>query len=128
MNTLQHDGVPTRRLDPFIFPADTDFRFALLVVAALGAVDFAYYRIYLGDPTNRDDMLRTLATCSQARSAAVDAARGDRTLREAADTTFARCRADLDRRVATWMAAGFVLLCGAASVIFAIDPYRKRLA
>ena len=40
------------RLNPFIFPSDTDFRFALLILAVLGASIFIFSTLYLTIPVN----------------------------------------------------------------------------
>ncbi len=40
------------RLNPFIFPSDTDFRFVILIVATLSASISIYYFLYLSVPVN----------------------------------------------------------------------------
>jgi hypothetical protein len=51
-NSLPSPVDEKRRLNPFVFPAETDFRFWLLVLAVLGTSLFTFEHLYFSVPAN----------------------------------------------------------------------------
>ncbi len=68
MSANSQPGLRPPRLNPFIFPSDTDFRFVLLIVSVLGASLFIYdwlYYSFFGE-----ELRRAILTCRDQASAA----------------------------------------------------------
>ncbi len=120
------------RLNPFVFPSDTDFRFALLVVAVLGAILFIYSLIFFSIPANQKYYLDTFARCWDIRNQAgpllpktiEDLATNMEEL-SAVQAAFQECRAPAERANATWSIGGAALLLVVAGIIFWLLPAWK---
>ncbi len=120
------------RLNPFVFPSDTDFRFVLLVVALLGASLFIYNAIYFRIPANRKSYGDTLAHCrgiiSQAKPPLPQTKEDLATYWEellAVQVAFGQCVAPAERARAAWSISGAALLLVVAGVIFWLLPWWK---
>jgi Zn-dependent protease with chaperone function len=105
------------RLNPFAFPSDTDFRFALMIVSVLGAAIWIYDLIVL-DSLGGDYAAAVLA-CLPSRGAL-----GSAELAEAIALGMRsiECQAALNRTIAGWILLGLTILLGAAAAIYWILP------
>ncbi len=102
------------RLNPFLFPSDTDFRFVLLIVSVLGSSMFTFNQLYirvLGEDT-RQAMLR----CSDAYPLDASLALFDAQV---------QCLEPLDRRQAAWHLSGAASVLLVATLIYAVTPALK---
>lgn len=95
----------TRRLNPFAFPSDTDFRFVLLIVSVLGASLFIYEAFYFLVPVNLEHYYVDLK-CYQATKAF-------------------ECFTSDARAVVEWIGLGMALLLGVAGAIYWAFPAWK---
>jgi Zn-dependent protease with chaperone function len=120
------------RLNPFVFPSDTDFRFVLLVVAVLGASLFIYSLIFFSIPVNQKFYFDTFAHCWDIRNRAGPPL--PKTIEELAvnpegvlalQVAFAECRAPAERANAAWSIGGAALLLVVTGVIFWLLPTWK---
>ena len=118
------------RLSPFVFPPDTTFRFALLVVAVLGANLYVWNWLWLAFGADRGDVRDDYLRCTSIRPAldisGVDPATYDRVSR-----AFSECINEINRPLAWWMVGGTVLLLAVAALISLLFPTwisrRRRL-
>lgn len=94
---------PSRRLNPFLFPAETDFRFLLLITAVLGASLFVY-RV-LVNALLRTEFAQTMLNCSGSSIAVVKA-----------------CWDPFERKQALLMASGVLAVIAVAFVIYWVMP------
>jgi Zn-dependent protease with chaperone function len=110
------------RANPFCGPADTTFRFVLLVVAAVAAGAFAWDWLWFTN--NGDRYLATLGACEQRVSAdtSIDASLSGATDRSQA---VERCLGSFAREQAVWSALGAVAVLVVAIVIVAVVPRWK---
>lgn len=99
--------LPNKRLNPFLFPTDTDFRFVLLIVMAVGATLFVYYSLsyYWLTPT---------------RVEAMSCYRSDQDI----EASIA-CLQELERFQSYWMLGGVAGVLGLAILLFWTAPLRK---
>lgn len=99
--------LPNKRLNPFLFPTDTDFRFVLLIVIAVGATLYVYYSLsYFGTASTRVEA----ANCA----------------RSAQDMqAFSACWQELERLQSVWMLGGAIGVLGLAVLLFWTAPLRK---
>lgn len=123
-----------QRLDPFLFPADTDARFLLLVVTAVSACLLIYNALFLA--ARSADLRVEYARCAPlharvpallARTAAVplaDTAASARAVREsnAAVAAALTCLTPLQRRNAAWMVGGLTALAIVTAGIYLAFP------
>lgn len=105
------------RLNPFIFPADTQMRFMLLIVAVLGAGVFSYFYLYTaiaGAQYTRD-----LIACQDAAAALYphDLA--------AQIATREACVEPLEQAQAAWIIGGTLLLFATGAIVYWRTPARK---
>ncbi|MFQ6013947.1 MAG: M48 family metalloprotease [Anaerolineae bacterium] len=119
MATDSQTGARAPRLNPFVFPSSTDFRFALLIVSVLGASAFIYNWVYFDFPANREHALSTYVRCWDAASAAHP------TDPFAQNVAFNQCIAPVDRIQAAWIIGGVALLLIVAGLIYWFLPARK---
>jgi Zn-dependent protease with chaperone function len=107
-------------LDPFCFPASTDFRFLLLVVSVLGAGIVVYLGLHNLAPDDLDAWTRAAAAC-RAQAGAGQA------LTEAGQLALGRCEGPAAARfhhlVAAAAVAGLMLAAGA---LLLLHPRWKR--
>ena len=119
----------TLRLNPFAFPADTDFRFALLIVSVVGSSFFIWNVLH--STAHRPLIVETALACDQALTGAgVGGLFAPGTASTSAIYTsarvFAECEAPLERSLAPWMLGGAVLLLGVAGAIYWCIPLWLR--
>jgi Zn-dependent protease with chaperone function len=114
------------RLSPFVFPSDTTFRFALLVVAVLGANLYVWNWLWIAVGADQRDVVRGYLDCTITYDAA-RAAAGDLAAYTAANDAFSACVAQTSRPVAWWMLGGTALLLAVAgSILFAFPAWIQR--
>ncbi len=123
MSTDSQTGVRPPRLNPFAFPSDTDFRFALLIVSVIGVSLLIYSMLYNRIPGLWERHCTNEKRCQEAAAAAHPGdspddlfARGD---------VFYQCMAPADRIRAAWMLGGVALLLVVASLIYWLLPAWK---
>ena len=110
------------RLNPFAFPADTTFRFVLLIVAVLGSTLYIWDWIYFAVGDNGARYKERAAAClDQSPAGASDL--GDFTR---GSQTFRACVQALDRPSAWWMLAGALAVLVVAIVLTLFIPSWKR--
>ena len=119
---------PRPRLNPFVFPSDTTFRFALLVTAVLGASLYVWNWIFFAarDPT---DQLAHLRGCLELSPFSVGAR--DVASFSAASDAFTACVNSAYRENVWWMLGGTGGLILVALALVLIAPHwierRRRL-
>jgi len=123
MSTDSQTGARPPRLNPFAFPSDTDFRFALLIVSVLGVSLLIYSILYNRIPDLWEVHYTNEKRCPEAAAAAhpgnsLDdlSARGD---------VYYQCMAPADRIRAAWMLGGVALLLVVAGLIYWLLPTWK---
>jgi Zn-dependent protease with chaperone function len=112
---------PAARLNPFVFPSDTTFRFLLLVVAVIGANLYVWNWLYTAVGVDRGDYAESLLRCSQEYRAAI-AGRPDLATVTAASEAQTACYQDTTRELAWWMLGGTGLLLAVAALILVLLP------
>jgi Zn-dependent protease with chaperone function len=113
---------PAARLNPFVFPSDTTFRFLLLVVAVIGANLYIWNWLYLAVGKDRTDYARTLLQCAEDQRTAV-AGTSDLDTFVAASDALTTCYQDATGELAWWMLGGTTLLVAVAAVIIVLFPH-----
>jgi Zn-dependent protease with chaperone function len=108
MNTSR----PSQRLNPFLFPAETDFRFLLLVAAVLGASLFLYRS--LANALLRQPFEQAALGCATSLQ--------EINLAEATSFAAKACWDPFERRQALWMAAGVLGVIGVAYLLYRLTP------
>ncbi len=108
------------RLNPFVFPSDTTFRFLLLLVAVLGANLYIWNWLHSAVGVNSGDYARTLLACrvedeSVFTGSDVDAA-------VAASDALNACYRDANSALPWWMLGGTALLLAVAALILFLLP------
>jgi hypothetical protein len=124
---------PTPRLNPFALPADTDFRFALLMVVVLAASIFMYANpqsvfmaIFSGETKQRDEAIKA---CVQDALSNVNLHSIGQAQLPAAFEGMAQCIEPHARNVALSMLTGMTVLLGLAAGIYWASPawrFRQR--
>jgi len=125
---MRSPNVHAPRLNPFVLPSDTDFRFVLLIFAILSASIFIYSSLYFFVPANADS-----SNAANRAYAAVEIAHPGNS-----DTAFnAKIEAleryiyPSDRRQALWVIGCVIVELSVAFVIFLSFPrwkiWRSRL-
>ncbi len=122
---------PTRpRLNPFVFPADTTFRFALLFVAVIGANLYVWNWLWIAWGADRGAVRTGYLDCFSFRPA-LELSGVDSATYAAASSAFTECIEDINRPLAWWMVGGTVALLAVAAVILLLVPLwitrRRRL-
>lgn len=130
MSATADEPRSSARLSPFVFPSDTTFRFALLVVAVLGANLYVWNWLWIAYGSDRREVLLQYAQC-ETINPGTDIRSVDLDVGEAARSAYTACIADVTRPLAWWMVAGTALLLAAAAVIALVFPRwilrRRRL-
>lgn len=115
----QPTGRPPR-LNPFLFPSDTDFRFVLLIVSVLGSSLFTFNLLYFN--VVGEDHKQAILDCVAANPL-------DETLdtdgKVARANAIAQCLDPFERRQAVVLGAGVVLVAVAATAIYQLTPALK---
>lgn len=123
-----------RRLDPFLLPSDTDFRFVLLVVVVLGVTLYIYNVLFFSlagggmGGLNVYGQCDRLAVATAARVSAREAGRGvPDPLRAVAIKGIAleECIVPVRGATATWMMGGVLGLLGLGGFLYWTWPERK---
>jgi Zn-dependent protease with chaperone function len=118
------------RLSPFVFPSDTTFRFALLVVAVLGANLYVWNWLWIAVGTDRREVASGYLACTEEHQAAVSSARDVDAFGAASDALSA-CIREVQLPLAWWMLGGTGLLIAVAVAIMLVLPrwivWRRRL-
>lgn len=111
------------RLNPFVFPSDTSFRFILLIVSVLGASLLIYSALYNSIPANREYIRVYQGQCT----AVTRAAYPTNSLEDmfARGFAFSQCTTPLKHTQAAWVISGVVLLLVVAGIIYWIFPKWK---
>ena len=109
------------RLNPFVFPPDTTFRFALLVVAVLGANLYVWNWLWIAFGANQSEVRSGYAVCESIRPALDISGIAPETY-AAASAAFSECVNDINRPLAWWMVGGTVLLLAVAAAIALLLP------
>jgi len=113
---------PSRpRLNPFVFPPDTTFRFALLFVAVIGANLYVWNWLWIAFGANQREVVADYATCTSIRPA-LDIRGVDPATYSTASDLFTRCVNEVNRPLAWWMIGGTLLLLAVAGVILLLIP------
>lgn len=111
------------RLNPFAFPAETTFRFVLLVVMVLSTSAFIYDSIFF--TVNAQAALETLNHCFEEVGAAYSPESPEYS------TALSQCRAPMARRQAAWVFVGLASLLVVAAGLYWFLPtwkiWRNRL-
>ena len=105
------------RLNPFVFPMETDSRFWLLVIAVAGASILVFSMIYNAVPANWEAFQLAQAQCKALQAEAQ--ARGDAD----ASMVFAQCMAPQDQARALWILGGLGILFAITAAIFLAIPH-----
>jgi Zn-dependent protease with chaperone function len=121
-NSLPSPVDEKRRLNPFAFPAETDFRFWLLVLAVLGASLFTFEHLYFSVPANQAHYFEVAARCL-AESPALPETLSLSVLTEMGGLS--HCFAAAHRTIAGWVMAGLALETTLALVLYGFYPTWK---
>ncbi len=118
------------RLNPFVFPSDTTFRFALLLVAVLGANLYVWNWLWIAIGSDSREVGSAYLACTNAHQAALDSNIDIDTF-TAANDAFNACLRDVQLPLAWWMVGGTGLLLAVAVAILLLMPRwivrRRRL-
>lgn len=107
------------RLNPFVFPSSTDFRFVLLIVSVIGVSLIIFHMLYNTIPGVLERSLATQERCMKSAAAAYPEdpfARSD---------AFEQCMVPADRVRGMSMFGGVALLLVVAGLIYWSIPVRK---
>jgi len=116
-------GNRSPRLNPFLFPSDTDFRFVLLIVSVIGASLFIYSALYFTIPANAEQERIVREQCTKIAEAAYPTDSYANT--RARDLAYGSCTAPSQRILSFWNIGGIVLLLGVAGAIYWFSPPLK---
>ena len=118
------------RLNPFLFPSDTTFRFALLLVAVLGANLYVWNWLWIAVGSDTREVASAYLDCTNDHQAALAGAPSLDTF-TAANDAFNACLREVQLPLAWWMLGGTGLLLGVAAAIMLLLPRwivrRRRL-
>lgn len=111
---------PRPRLNPFVFPSDTTFRFALLVTAVLGASLYVWNWIFFAvrDPS---DQIAQFSACLERSPVSVGAS--DVASFTAASNDFSACLEAANRDTVWWMLGGTAGLVLVALALVVAAPH-----
>ena len=126
MSTTDPGPARPARLSPFVFPSDTTFRFALLVVAVLGANLYVWNWIWLAAGSDQLEVANAYFACTTEHQAAL-ARVTDVDSFAAANDALSACIRHVQRPLAAWMLGGtLVLLAVAAAIALALPRWIVR--
>ena len=114
---------PVARLNPFAFPSETDFRFAQLIAAVMGASLMMFTTLYNIVPWTWEWKQEWYAACA----AEVQAAYASQSVADYIGATAAmgHCTAPADRNQAGWVVAGAALIVLVSGAIYWQLPWWK---
>jgi Zn-dependent protease with chaperone function len=110
------------RLNPFVFPSDTTFRFALLVAAVLGANLYIWNWLWFALGTDERRVALSYFDCSNRLQAGLQQAGGDLAGSSAARRAFTVCLQHVNRPLAWWMIGGTALLLVVTALLVFVRP------
>ena len=113
------------RLNPFVFPSNTDFQFVLLILTLIGAIIFIYNELYLSLGNNRD--IRKLMHEQCLKTNELPLALGDYEKMYIRNTNYIHCVAGFERARILWIFAGLSFVSITASLIYLWSPKWKIL-
>jgi Peptidase family M48 len=120
----------TARLNPFVFPSDTTFRFALLLVAVLGANLYVWNWLWIAVGSDTREVASAYLECTDEHQGALATSR-DLDSFTTANDAFSACIRDVQLPLAWWMLGGTGLLLAVAAAILLLLPRwivrRRRL-
>ena len=116
-------GSSRPRLNPFLFPSDTDFRFVLLIVSVVGASLVLYSLMFETIPATSEYRRHRYEQCSTA----IDPSDRSGSVADWFDrlSLHGDCVAPVDRAQSGWMLGGAVLLLALAGALYWTSPGRK---
>lgn len=109
------------RLNPFVFPSDTTFRFALLLVAVLGANLYVWNWLHTAVGVDKGEQAQRYFTCDTEHQAALSLVT-DVDSFAAANDAFSACVQEANSSLAWWMLSGTALLLAAAGAMLFLVP------
>jgi len=130
VNAAGADSPGAARLSPFVFPSDTTFRFALLLVAVLGANLYVWNWLWIAVGSDTREVASAYLACTDEHQAAMRTTL-DVDSFTAANDAFSACIRDVQLSLAWWMLGGTALLLAVAAAILLLMPRwivrRRRL-
>ncbi len=121
---------PGARLNPFVFPSDTTFRFLLLLVAVVGANLYIWNWIWLAAGIDQKEQANAYFACTLEHQSALASATSLED-RNAATDALSACLQAANSSLAYWMLGGTLLLLAVASALMLLVPTwirrRRRL-
>ena len=114
------------RLNPFLFPPDTNFRFVLLIISVLGASLFAYNNLY--NQLHRQELFTSWSKCFSEAEATYPLQGLDPTASEYIDRSYSHnrfineCIEPTEQSQARWMLLWLALLLLVTAVIYWFIP------
>ncbi len=111
------------RLNPFVFPSDTDFRFVILIVATLSASISIYYFLYLLVPVN--EKLNTLVFSQCYKEAAAAQQQNSALEFKAYTDMLTQCITPTNLTVVAWISLSIALLLSVAGALYWALPNWK---
>jgi Zn-dependent protease with chaperone function len=120
---VEPDPPPAARLNPFVFPSDTTFRFLLLVVAVIGANLYVWNWLHTVWGIDQDETIEAFLICGDAYQAVLSQTSiNDPDSLEAANDAFSACLQAGTGGLARWMIGGTALLLSVTAVILVLLP------
>lgn len=113
---------PGPRLNPFVFPSDTTFRFALLLVAVVGVNLYIWNWLHTAVGVDKGDVVQEYRDCDTEREAALSLVTHIDEVTAASDA-FTECVQEANGSLAWWMIGGTALLLGVAGAILFVLPH-----
>ena len=125
------ESTSAARLNPFVFPSDTTFRFALLVVAVLGANLYVWNWLWHALGSDGQAVAAGYEFCVRTYGTSGDIEGVDPVVFGAANDAFTACVQEVNQPLAWWMIGGTALLLAVATLILLALPrwitYRRGL-
>ena len=117
---------PPLRPNPFAFPSDTTFRFALLVAAVLGATLYVWDWMWTVLGADADEVTASALQCLQESQQGIVGAGNDPLLLAQASDGFRTCVQETYRDATWWMVAGVILVLAVGAVLTIAWPRAKE--
>jgi Zn-dependent protease with chaperone function len=114
------------RPNPFAFPSDTTFRFALLVAAVLGATLYVWNWMWTSLGAEADELRAASLQCLTAFQEGFSAAGADPLAMTRASDEFSTCVQQTYQEAAWWMVGGVALVLTVAAVLTIAWPLAKE--
>jgi Zn-dependent protease with chaperone function len=125
MTDARPDGAPPRP-NPFAFPSETAFRFALLVAAVLGATLYVWDWIWTVAGADANEVTGDALACSRDWQEAQFSAGGDPLALARASDAFTACVQHTYAEAAWWMIGGVALVLAVAAGLTVAWPRIKE--